>query len=369
MNKLYFLLFLSIFSAIYLGIHYYVYYRIATGLILSSQSRLYIRALFLFGAFSFLAGEFLTRQADFRFIRIFAYLGAVWMGIISIALTVLVFSDLLRVFFKSDKFNFYAVVVSLIIVVVLSIYSVINVLTGPSIKHIEIKTNKLPDNTGEFSIVHLSDLHIYFMNSDKLLKKIVNKTNELNPDVVVITGDLIDADICHLKESCRVLNSIKSKYGVFAVTGNHEYYAGFEIFMKIAEESGIKVLCNDSVSIQGIELAGINDPAATGVPESGLNLKKALSMCDFKKPVILLSHQPDIFDAARAEGVDLQLSGHTHAGQIPPMDIIVRFYFKYPHGLYRKGNAYLYTSAGTGIWGPPMRTTSRSEIVKITLKK
>ena len=88
---------------------------------------------------------------------------------------------------------------------------------------------------------------------------------------------------------------------------------------------------------------------------------------DLTKPVILLSHQPDIFDKAVKSGVDLQLSGHTHAGQIPPMDLIVQFYFKYPYGLYHKDSAYLYTSSGTGLWGPPMRLFSRSEIVKITL--
>jgi len=117
-----------------------------------------------------------------------------------------------------------------------------------------------------------------------------------------------------------------------------------------------------------IELVGIDDKTDKRFSGIGSDLKLALKNCDSKKLIVLLSHQPDIFDEAEKSGVVLQLSGHTHAGQIPPMDLIVLFAFKYPYGLYQKKSSYLYTTSGTGIWGPPMRFFSRCEIVKIILE-
>ena len=168
---------------------------------------------------------------------------------------------------------------------------------------------------------------------------------------------------------CDTLKKLKSRHGVFAVTGNHEFYAGINMFMDVAKNSNITVLRNEKITIaDSIELAGIDDKAGTRFSEVGSDLKLALKNIDFTKPVILLSHRPDIFNEAEKSGVDLQLSGHLHAGQIPPMDLIVMLAFKYPYGLYRKNGSYLYTTSGTGIWGPPMRLFSRCEIVKIVLE-
>jgi uncharacterized protein len=215
----------------------------------------------------------------------------------------------------------------------------------------------------------LSDLHLDFLKSDKWLKDIINKTNNINPDLIVITGDLIDNDLSKIQQFCESLKKLKSKYGVYAVTGNHEFYVGINEFIKVAQHSNIKVLRNEKETISdSIELIGIDDNTGKRFSEIGSDLKTALKNCDLKKPIILLSHQPDIFSEAVKNGVDLQLSGHTHAGQIPPMDLIVKFYFKYPYGLYHRNLSYLYTTSGTGIWGPPMRLFSRSEIVKIILK-
>ena len=142
------------------------------------------------------------------------------------------------------------------------------------------------------------------------------------------------------------------------------------MFIEIAKNSNITVLRNEKITIaDAFELAGIDDKTGRRFSEVGSDLNSALKNVDFTKPVILLSHQPDIFDEAAKLGVDLQLSGHTHAGQIPPMDLIVMLAFKYPYGLYRKNGSYLYTTSGTGIWGPPMRLFSRCEIVKIVLEK
>ena len=173
----------------------------------------------------------------------------------------------------------------------------------------------------------------------------------------------------------KVMNSAgycgRLKHGTgYACTGNHEYYAGVDEFLKMAEESNIRVLLNEHVVIADtIVLAGVNDSSEKRMSGPGDDLEKALAGADLNKPVVLLSHQPDVFKQAHKAGVNLQLSGHTHAGQIPPMDLIVQLYFKYTYGLYREGTSYIYTTCGTGTWGPPMRLFSRSEIVKIVLEK
>ncbi|MDD5687907.1 MAG: metallophosphoesterase [Elusimicrobia bacterium] len=371
MNKIYFALFISIFSLIYFGIHYYTYNRIIYGLMVSGPVKNYIKIFFLISALSFVIIEFISRKVVISpWIKIAAQYSSVWIGAISIAVTVFLVADILRIFFHSQPFRYYSVIFSLIVIAVISLYSIYNVAREPFLKEIKIKTGKLPSNLPKFSIIQLSDVHLNFLKSEEWLNKIVDKTNSQNPDLIVITGDLIDADVEGLKNFYEILKRLKSKYGVFAVTGNHEFYAGIDKFLEIAKNSNIAVLRNEKRTIANyVELIGIDDNTGKRFSETGSDLKGALKNCDFKKLVVLLSHQPDVFDEAVKSGVDLQLSGHTHAGQIPPMDLIVEFYFKYPYGLYQKNTSYLYTTSGTGIWGPPMRLFSRSEIIKIVLEK
>ncbi|MDO8734861.1 MAG: metallophosphoesterase [Elusimicrobiota bacterium] len=369
MIKFYFLFFILIFSSVYLGIHFYVYSRITAGLMLSSSVCRYLRLFFLVAAFSFLLGEFLNRRITSFWIKPFAEFGSIWIGVISIAFTIFVIFDVFRIFFHGASFRYYSVVFSLAVTFLTAAYSFYNVAREPVIKELKIRTGKLPQKLSGFVIIQLSDLHINFLKSEKWLNKIVEKTNRENPDLVVITGDLIDADICRLDSFCDVLKKIKSKYGIFAVTGNHEFYAGIDKFLEIAKNSNITVLRNEKTTIADvIELVGIDDKEGRRFSEAGSDLRLALKNCDFTKQVILLSHRPDIFNEAEKSGVGLQLSGHLHAGQIPPMDLIVMLAFKYPYGLYRQNGSYLYTTSGTGIWGPPMRLFSRCEIVKIVLE-
>ena len=219
-----------------------------------------------------------------------------------------------------------------------------------------------------FSIAHLSDLHLDGLKTLKWFQSIIMRVNNLNPDLIVITGDLIDSACDGLEKFCEPLRQLKAPYGVFAITGNHEYYVGINRFLEFAEKSNIIVLRNSSRTIaNAIELIGIDDDTGKRFSLAGSDLKKAIANCDSSKPLILLSHQPKYFTEVSAMGIDIQLSGHTHAGQIPPMDLIVSLLYEYPYGLYRNDSSYIYTSCGTGTWGPPMRLFSRSEIVKIIL--
>lgn len=363
------IVFLTIFVSIYLGMHWYVFVRAVHPLHLSGAANQGIRIFFLVAAFSFVLGQILSKKVPSPFTAWITNISSVWMGIIAISLAVFAVNDLLRLFFHTESFRYYSCITCIVLVAVISVYSLINACGAPVIKEITMPDMKLPAGLDEFRIVQLSDLHIDLSKSKKWLSKVVDKTNSLNPDLVVITGDLIDADLCGMDHFCEILSGLKSRYGVYAVTGNHEFYSGIPLFMKICQNSNIKVLRNIHETVAGfIELAGIDDQESVkrfGITNSDLG--NTLEGIDKDKIVILLSHQPDVFKKSK-DLVDIQLSGHTHNGQILPMDVIVQFYFKYTCGLYKENDSCIYTSPGTGTWGPPMRTTSKNEITLIKLK-
>jgi predicted MPP superfamily phosphohydrolase len=183
-----------------------------------------------------------------------------------------------------------------------------------------------------------------------------------------VTGDALDGDISRDGIFAEILGSLRAKHGVAAVTGNHEFYAGIEKFLELARQCRWRVLRNQSWIIDDrIAIIGLEEDSAKRFKLPGPDLETALRNVPAAIPKVLLYHQPAKFALAVERGIDLQLSGHTHAGQIPPMDFLVWLIYKYPSGLYRLGQSHIYTSPGTGTWGPPMRFLSRSEIVKLEL--
>lgn len=350
--------------SVYFGMNYYVYNRIVNGLMLFGKVRQYLKIFFLIAGLSFILGQLLSQKLP---VYPLLYLGAFWLGIISISFTIFILKDILGLFLPNQ--TKFLTLFALFAIFLISVFSVSNAAQEAKIKEIEIKIRKLPLKLSGFSVVQLSDLHLGRLTAKTWLESIVNKTNKLKPDLIAITGDLADEDIRKFDGFCEILQQLKAKYGIFAVTGNHEFYLEIDKFLEIAQELNITVLRNEKITLANtIELVGIDDNTGRRFSKVGSDLQLATRNCDFQKPVILLSHQSDIFDEAVKFGIDLQLSGHNHAGQIPPLDLLRNIFFKYPYGLYQKNSSYLYTTAGTGTWGPPMRFLSRSEIIKITLK-
>lgn len=363
MRILYFSLFLVTALAVYFGMHILVYSRIARGLDMSGTIRVRFKILLLIAALLFILAEFLSR---FSWSYPFVFVGSVWLGMIAMAF----FIFLLEWGFSwlgswPNKPRIWA---AILLVFFLSALSLFNQALRPRVRVIDVPLAKLPSGLSGFSIVQLSDLHLGNLTSLGRLNWIIDQTNRLRPDLIVITGDLIDRDIRQQNEFCHALQRLKARYGILAVTGNHEYYAGLEKFREIATLIGMRVLSNQMVTVAGqIQIAGLNDDAANELGQTKPDLGQALAGCDQSKPLILLYHRPDRFKVAVQKGVDLQLSGHTHAGQIPPMDLLVWLVYKYPFGFYRLHDSFIYTTCGTGTWGPPMRLFSRSEIVKFVL--
>ncbi len=345
--------------------HIFVHREISRGLELKKWVRGVIAIGMILVASSLITSRIL---AGFFNTKLLFLIGASWFGIIFSAFTIFVIKFILRLIFKEyDKVLTISAIALTVIIVISSMFIS---LYGLRVKEIELTYKNLPVELEGITIVQLSDLHLSSITTEKWFANVIEKTNALNPDIVVITGDLMDSDICNYENYCDIFKKIKAKQGIFAVPGNHEYYSGFEKFLALQEKTNVRILINENSRIsKNFFIAGIDDPTGKRTGKKEPDIKKALKDIPPGAFIILLSHRPEYFDEAVEEGVHLVLAGHTHAGQIFPNDLLIRFYMKYHYGLDKIENSYLYTTSGTGTWGPPMRLFTRSEIVKITLRR
>jgi uncharacterized protein len=241
------------------------------------------------------------------------------------------------------------------------------------VRTVEVPIRGLPDALDGFTIVQLSDIHVGPTIKHDYVEAIVRAVNRLEPDVVAITGDVVDGSVAQLARHTAPLGTLAARHGVYAVTGNHEYYSGADAWVAEFRRIGLTVLMNQHVVIEHREarlvLAGVTDytaghfdPAQRSDPAAAL----AGAPADVETRV-LLAHQPRTAHAAADAGYTLQLSGHTHGGQIFPWNFLVRMQQPFTAGLARLGSLWVYTSRGTGYWGPPKRLGAPSEITRVRL--
>lgn len=236
---------------------------------------------------------------------------------------------------------------------------------------VEVKIPRLPPSLEGLTVVQLSDVHIGPVLGAPWLAPIVDKVNGLKPDLVVITGDLVDGSVRQLSEHVAPLGRLKARFGKYFVTGNHDFYSGADPWCAHLRQLGFRVLRNeiDAVGDGGgaIQLVGIDDYYTTG----GLSVGRRLApRIDRDRSSILLAHQPRSIGDAEAMGVDLQISGHTHGGQIYPVAELVRITTPYVAGLYRHdAQTQIYVSRGTGFVGPPMRFAAPAEVTRLVLTR
>jgi predicted MPP superfamily phosphohydrolase len=235
---------------------------------------------------------------------------------------------------------------------------------NPKIERLTIESDKVPTQADGLRIVQLTDVHLGVLINRQHLTRILEQVETLKPDILVSTGDLVDAQAHHLDGLSTLLADCKPRYGKFAVTGNHESYVGLDHALAFHERAGFRLLRGDSIDVAGITLAGIDDPAVIG---GSIGEAKFLNEIREGRFVILLKHQPRIDPDAR---FNLQLSGHTHNGQIFPFNFLVRLVYPMIHGRHGLNNGgQLYVSRGAGSWGPPIRVFSPPEITLIELKR
>jgi uncharacterized protein len=248
--------------------------------------------------------------------------------------------------------------------------------TGPvAVRRVEVTLARLPRMQDGLRIAQITDVHVGPTIGRAFVEDLVRRVNALAPDVVAITGDLVDGTVAELGAAVAPLAELRARHGVFFVTGNHEYFSGAEPWLAELSRLGVRVLRNERVSIgvgaDAFDLAGVEDRSAErfGGPPHEEAMARALGDRDPAREVVLLAHQPRSFAEAKRHGVGLQLSGHTHGGQVWPFGLIVRLSQPFIAGLHREGDAQIYVSRGTGYWGPPMRLGAPAEITEVVLRR
>jgi uncharacterized protein len=247
---------------------------------------------------------------------------------------------------------------------------------GPvAVKRVPVTLARWPETMNGFKLVQLTDIHVGPTIGRAFIETIVAHTNALNPDLIAITGDLVDGTVDELRDSVAPLGQLRARHGVYFVTGNHEYFSGAAPWIAELTRLGIRCLRNERVSIgdttASFDLAGVDDRsgARSGEPGHGEDLDRALAALDPEREVVLLAHQPKSVFAAARFGIGLQISGHTHGGQIWPFSYFVRLQQPFIAGLHRHEGAQVYVSRGTGYWGPPMRLGAPAEITQLVLTR
>ncbi|MFC1822213.1 metallophosphoesterase [Thermodesulfobacteriota bacterium] len=311
---------------------------------------------------------------------IMAYIGFLWMGLLFLFVSTAFAIDVYRLIIyiseiitKKDLslFSFTArsyFLLALLVSVAAAGYGWFEALNIRS-EHVIIKTPKIPAEIGRLRIVQISDVHLGIIVREKRLQRILKALKAADPDIFVSTGDLVDAQMDHLADLARMLRGIQAKYGKYAVLGNHEFYAGLAKSIAFMEEAGFRILRNEAADVAGlIHIAGVDDPAGrSGGPSPVVPEKQLFSGLPVGKFTLFLKHQPRLDNSAIGL-FDLQLSGHTHRGQIFPFSLVTRLFYPVNAGLLELQNgSYLYVSRGSGTWGPPIRFLSPPEVTVIDL--
>lgn len=240
------------------------------------------------------------------------------------------------------------------------------VLNGPSIKRITVPLAKLPRAAHGMRIAVVSDVHLGPVLGPRFCQRVVDTINSTQPDLIAVVGDLIDGEVEDLADSVEPLRGLRSRLGTFFVTGNHEYFSGVEPWVAKVRELGMRTLRNERREMSGFDLAGVDDVAGADTG-AGPDFGAALGDRDRSRAVVLLAHQPVNIHDAVAHGVDLQLSGHTHGGQLWPGNYVAEMANPTNAGLERYGDTQLYVSRGAGAWGPPVRVGAPSDITVVEL--
>jgi predicted MPP superfamily phosphohydrolase len=314
--------------------------------------------------------------------RVMAYVGFTWMGLLFIFVSTAFLFDIYKFLLTISQWVAtldlslvrpsprQTFIFSLFLSILIAVYGAFEAVTIRT-EHVFIRTSKLPKGVDRLKIVQISDIHLGLIVAEKRLERILSKVKEANPDILVSTGDLVDGQMANTDGLAAMLSDVPAKYGKFAVSGNHEFYAGIDTSLDFTRHAGFQVLQGEAVNVSDIiTVAGIDDEAGFS---NGLNLelseKSVLSKIPPDKFVLFLKHRP-VLENEAVGLFDLQLSGHAHKGQIFPFSILTALSFPSDSGLLKLNQGTrLYVSRGSGTWGPPIRFLSPPEVTLIELVK
>ena len=388
--------FLSVVLLITLTTHYFLYFSWTKFFnIHSSQAKHGLFLIMLFLSITFILSSVFIHISNNPFTRTYYLFSGIWLGLMSFLLIIAAIVWVVKggLWFLPQDIPVQPIIQNLSIF----LYSIAIIYTGfchyqfykIEIKSINVPIQNLPYQWTNKKIIHLSDLHLGGTKDLKFLKKTIALTNDQNADLIVITGDLFDGATNSQERYIPYLNNFKAKHGIVFTSGNHEIYSGVKKSRKLIENSKIIMLDNKAIVIDGLQVLGISYPEFNNTSSFDFNNPKVFTK---NLPTLLLYHTPTsikangenlaevrssdylapdtTFSFAISNGISLQLSGHTHAGQFFPFTWVAGKVFKGLHyGLHKIDDFYINISSGTGSWGPPLRSGYLSEIVVITLAK
>lgn len=382
------LLFATIMTSMLAAGHYYLYARLVKDTAVPPPYKRILAVVLLVLMAVFPVTMAIFRRLPRETVEPFAYFSFTWLGLLSTLFWLLVLGDTFRFFMARSRRMFAdakdlseperrttlkrlfagGVVAGGTAVGGTAVHQA---LRGFKVVDVEVTLEQLPAAFDGFVIVQMSDVHVGPTIGRPFVEKMVQAANSLKPDLVAITGDLVDGSVENLGRHTAPLAELKSVHGSFFVTGNHEYYSGAQEWVSELRRLGISVLQNESQRIErngeSFLLAGVNDHRAGDFGDSP-NLASALRVRKEKEEVVLLAHQPREITEAILHNVGLQLSGHTHGGQFWPWNWLVYLVQPVVSGLARFQRTQIYVNSGTGYWGPPMRLGTESEITRVTLR-
>lgn len=378
-------LFLLTFLSIYGAIHLYLFLKARAAFAPTIGVSVALALLLTVMVVAPIAVRLLDRHGMHLAGRYLAYLAYTWMGLLFFFFCLSLCLDLYNLSMRilallpgsftgslvwkgRDSFRF--IILGVLLLGGLSGYSAWQI----RLERVLLQTTKLPASVEKITIAQISDVHLGPMVGERRLARIIRLLERVKPDLVVATGDLVDAQMDRLNNLAAMLAKVNPPLGKFAIAGNHEFYAGIhqsEFFLKAA---GFKLLRNESCKLKGlINIVGVDDPAGKrrypNISAVGKEEKILLADLDSERFTLLLKHRPTVEKDSVGQ-FDLQLSGHTHGGQIFPFNLLTRIFYPRQTGLHRleKGSG-LYVSRGTGTWGPPMRFLSPPEVTLIELQR
>lgn len=373
-------LFFTVFFLVYGGMHVYAFIKARSALSFGRYAGLALFACMLVMLLIPTLVRFAERNGHETSARILAFTGYSWMGFIFLFVSAALVIDLYRgalfaaiKIFSSDLSGampspgaaFFLPLAVAFICTSYGYFEANNIRT----ERLIIKTPKISKEVSRLVIAQISDVHLGLIVREERLKKILDAVRRENPDILVATGDLIDGQLDHLNGLSNLFLEIKPRLGRYAITGNHEFYAGIQQGLEFIQKAGFRVLRDEAVSVGGVlSIAGVDDQAVKGFgPPRRVSEQEILSGLPHDRFTLFLKHRP-IIDKQSIGLFDLQLSGHTHKGQIFPFSLLTRNRFPNHAGAYPiGGNALLYVNRGSGTWGPPIRFLSPPEVTVIEL--
>jgi predicted MPP superfamily phosphohydrolase len=373
-------LFLFIYFSIYGGVHLYAFLKLKRGFALELPAYLILAIFMILMVVSPIVVRISERYGYEALARGLAYIGFTWMGLLFIFISASFFFDIYRLLHFSARMltqrpladftlslrNFCTLAMLFsFAVVIYGYFEALHIRT----EHVTVKTSKIPEKIGRFRVVQISDVHLGLIVGKSRLKRILRQVKDARPDILVSTGDLVDGQMDDLEALTDMFQNIPTKYGKFAITGNHEFYAGLDRALAFTEKAGFTMLRGEGITVSNLlNVAGVDDPARKRYgPDRAASEKALLEKMPREKFTLFLKHQP-VINSESLGMFDLQLSGHTHKGQIFPFNLVTKLYYRMHTGLSKvNGNALLYVSRGSGTWGPPFRFLSPPEVTVIDI--